>query len=84
MATILILDYEFKLNLGQYRTLEKIDEGKTLKFSDDRNDVTLIKLDKDKGRAFLICSDNRQYELSVERLANKLMICIPTGTPFYL
>jgi hypothetical protein len=81
MATILILDYEFKLNLGQYRTLEKIDEGKTLKFSDDRNDVTLIKLDKDKGRAFLICSDNRQYELSVERLANKLMICIPTGTP---
>jgi hypothetical protein len=79
---IMFLHSEFDLNLSGHIRLEKIDEGQTLRILDDKNAVALIRLDKDKeDRAFLICSDKRQYELVVERSANKLMICIPSGTP---
>ena len=80
-ATIIFLDNEFHLNHSEYIKVEKIDEGQTFRIVDDKNDVTLIKLNKDKDRAFLVCSDQRQYELGVERSAGKLTICIPTGTP---
>jgi hypothetical protein len=59
------LDNRFHLNLGEYVMLGKIDQGQTLEILDDKNDVTLIRLDKEKeARAFLICSDKRQYELA--------------------
>jgi hypothetical protein len=81
-GTLMFLDNEFHLNMGEYIRLEKTDQGQTLRILHEKNDVTLIKLDKEKeDRAFLICSDKRQYELGVERSANTLMICIPTGTP---
>ena len=78
---IMALDCLFHLNLGQYARVEKIDEGQTLRILDDKNDTTLIKLDRDReDRAFLICSDKRHYELNVHRYLNSgLAICIHPG-----
>jgi hypothetical protein len=78
---IMFLHNEFNLNLSGYIKLEKIDHGQTLIRIDDKNEVALIRLDKDQeDRAFLICGDKRKYELAVERSDNNLTICIPTGT----
>jgi hypothetical protein len=78
---IMALDCLFHLNLGQYARVEKIDEGQTLRILDDKNDTTLIKLDRDReDRAFLICSDKRHYGLKVRPYLNSgLAICIHPG-----
>ena len=72
------LENAFDLHLAQNIKLEKIDKGKTLRISNEKGYITLIKLSENKDRVFLISIDGRQYELSVDRLGNKLIIGIRT------
>ncbi|MFL6424611.1 MAG: hypothetical protein ACJ71R_13600 [Nitrososphaeraceae archaeon] len=72
------LENVFDLHLGQNIKLEKIDKGKTLRISNQKGYITLIKLSENKDRVFLNAMDGRQYELSVDSLDNKLFIGIQT------
>ncbi|MFL6399257.1 MAG: hypothetical protein ACJ72J_06715 [Nitrososphaeraceae archaeon] len=72
------LENVFDLHLGQNIKLEKIDKGKTLRISNQKGYITLIKLSENKDRVFLNAMDGRQYELSMDSLDNKLIIGIQT------
>jgi hypothetical protein len=74
------LDNVFDLRFGHQIRLEKIDRGKTLRILNlegyEKGSVTLIKLAENKDRAFLTSGDGKQYELSIERLDNKLIVSV--------
>lgn len=72
------LENVFDLHFGQHVKLEKINKGKTLRILNQKGYVTLIKLTENKDRVFLTSIDGRQYELSIERPNNKLIISVQT------